>query len=217
VRRAILTLALLGAAAVPAAAHVEVLPTQAVVQEAQQFTVRVPTERPLPTTAVQVLFPPSVTVYAFADPSQGWRMRVLLTSDGRNRGVEYTGGRIGVGRYQDFTFLGTPTRPGTAVWRSRQTYADGKVKPWTGRPEAPGAVSPETGPTQAGPAASTRILTAAEAAQAAAPAAGGDSDDSSDAGIWLGVIAIGVAALAALGTGLLWSTRPARLPEDDER
>jgi uncharacterized protein YcnI len=215
-RRAILTLVLLGGAAVPAAAHVEVLPAEAEVQQAQQFTVRVPTERPLPTTAVQVTFPPQVTVYAFEDPPPGWRMRVLLTADGRNRGVEYTGGRIGVGRYQDFHFLGTPTRPGTAVWRARQTYADGKVKPWTGPPERPGAVSQETGPTQPGPAASTRILTAAEAAQATAPAAQGDSDDSSDAGIWLGVIAIGVAALAALGTGLLWSTRPARLPEDEE-
>ena len=49
----------------------------------------------------------------------------------------------------------------------------------------------------------------------AAVAAGGDDDDSG-AAIWLGVIAIGISALAAVGVGLLWSTRPARLPEDDE-
>jgi hypothetical protein len=30
------------------------------------------------------------------------------------------------------------------------------------------------------------------------------------------VIAIGIAALAALGTGLLWSSRPATLPADDD-
>ena len=30
------------------------------------------------------------------------------------------------------------------------------------------------------------------------------------------VIAIVIAALAALGVGLLWSSRPARLPEDPE-
>jgi hypothetical protein len=133
--------------------------------------------------------------------------------------VVYSGGRIGVGRYQDFDFLGTPTRAGTAIWRARQTYADGKVKPWTGPPEAPGAVSKESGPTARGPAASTRILTAAEAAQggSAGTSTGSGSGDSSDAGVWLGVIAIAVAALAAVGTGLLWSTRPARLPGEDER
>ena len=30
------------------------------------------------------------------------------------------------------------------------------------------------------------------------------------------MIAIGIAALAVLATGFLWSTRPATLPEDDE-
>jgi hypothetical protein len=40
-------------------------------------------------------------------------------------------------------------------------------------------------------------------------------DDGSGAAIWLGVIAIGISLLAALAVGFLWSTRPARLPEDD--
>ena len=101
-------------------------------------------------------------------------------------GVVYRGGRIGVGRFQDFRFLGTPTWAGTALWRSRQTYADGAVKPWTGPPEAPGAVSRESGPTARGPAATTRILTAAEAAQGGASAAASSgSGDSSGAAVWL--------------------------------
>jgi hypothetical protein len=58
---------------------------------------------------------------------------------------------------------------------------------------------------------------AAGTAVSDAPAAvAGRDDDDSGAAIWLGVIAIGIAALAAIGVGLLWSTRPARLPEDDE-
>ena len=40
-------------------------------------------------------------------------------------------------------------------------------------------------------------------------------DGGSDAGVWLGVVAIGIAALAALGVGLLWSSRPATLPPEE--
>jgi hypothetical protein len=61
----------------------------------------------------------------------------------------------------------------------------------------------------------TTVLAAGAAPAApAGPAAGGD-DDSSGAGIWLGVIAIGISGLAAVGVGLLWSSRPARLPPDE--
>ena len=124
---------------------------------------------------------------------------------------------VPVGQYLDFHFLGTPTTTGTAAWPALQTYADGKVKPWTGRPEPPGAVSTENGPTQQGPASATVVVKAGAAPAAAtttatsAPSSGG----SSDAGIWLGLIAIAVAAAAAVGTGLLWSTRPARLPDGE--
>jgi len=54
-----------------------------------------------------------------------------------------------------------------------------------------------------------------DSAGVAGPAA---DDGGSDAGVWLGVVAIGIAALAVLGVGLLWSSRPAPLPpEETER
>jgi uncharacterized protein YcnI len=210
-RRLVAGLVLAVAGAAPALGHVEVLPERATVQQAQEFTLRVPTERPLPTTAVLVRFPPQVTVYAFAPAPPGWRMSIL-ERNGRNVGVRYGGGRIPVGGYVDFHFLGTPTTTGAAVWKALQTYADGKVKPWTGKPEAPGAVSSEGGPTAQGPASATTVVAAGAAT--ATTTASSDSG-SSDAGIWLGIIAIGIAALAAVGTGLLWGTRPARLPPDE--
>jgi len=204
------------ALAVPAMAHVEVLPATVPEGEATQFTIRVPTERDIPTTRVRVDFPSQVTVFSFADPPPGWRLRPLRAPDGRFRGVVYSGGSIGVSRYADFEVLGTGFEEGTAVWPSRQTYADGQVKPWTGPPEVPGeAAAPESGPTDPGPAAAVEIVAPGTPTEGAAPAAGAD-DDGSGAGIWLGVIAIGISALAALGVGMLWSTRPARLPEDDE-
>ena len=196
-----------------ATAHVEVLPTSVPAGEAVEFIVRVPTERDLPTTRVRVDFPPQVTVFSFADPPPGWRITPLRRPDGRFRGVVYSGGAIPVAHYADFRMLGTPFEEGTAIWSSFQTYSDGQVKPWTGPPEQPGAESTESGPSAPGPAAAVEI-TAAGTAPAAAVAA--DDDDGSGTAIWLGVIAIGISLLAALAVGFLWSTRPARLPEDRE-
>jgi uncharacterized protein YcnI len=196
-----------------ALAHVEVLPTSVPAGEATEFTIRVPTERDVPTTRVRVDFPDQVTVFSFAEPPQGWRLTPLRQTDGRFRGVVYSGGRIPVGRYADFRLLGTPFEEGLAVWPARQTYADGQVKPWTGPPELPGAAAaPESGPTDPGPAAAVEIGAPESAAGGAAAA--GDEDDESGTAIWLGVIAIAISLLAALAVGFLWSRRPATLPED---
>lgn len=205
------------ALAAPAVAHVEVLPASVAQGEATQFTIRVPSEREVPTIQVRVDFPQQVTVFSFAEPPPGWTLRPLRAPDGRFRGVVYSGGSIAVSRYADFQVLGTAFESGTAVWPSRQRYADGQVKPWTGPPETPGrSAAPESGPTEPGPAAAVEIAAPGTESSAPAAAATDDGDDGSGAGIWLGVIAIAISALAALGVGMLWSTRPARLPEDDE-
>jgi hypothetical protein len=203
------------ALAAPAMAHVEVLPASVPQGDAVQFTIRVPNERDIPTTQVRVDFPAQVTVFSFADPPPGWRLQPLRAADGRFRGVVYSGGSIAASRYVDFHVLGTPFESGTAVWPSRQRYADGQVKPWTGPPETSGQEAPESGPTEPGPAAAVEIAAPGSVPAGTAQAADED-DDGSGAGIWLGVIAIAISALAALGVGMLWSTRPARLPGDDE-
>jgi uncharacterized protein YcnI len=212
---AIAVLGLLAAAPV-ALGHVEVLPTTGVVEQAQEFVIRVPTERPLPTTGLQVTFPPQVTVYAFGAPPAGWRM-TPIQRNGRYVGVRYTGGSIPVGQFRDFPLLGTPTVKGVALWKSLQTYADGKVKPWIAAPQAPGAASPESGPTDPGPAPAVTIAAAGASATAPGPASTrGSSGVHSGAAIWLGVIAIGLAALACVAVGFLWSSRPMALPDDDD-
>lgn len=205
----VLGVALLSAAA-PANAHIDVLPAALTVGEATELTVRVPTERDVPTTAVRVDVPSQVTVYSVGEPPPGWTVRTLKGTDGRIAAIVWSGGSIPPGRYADFTVLGTPFTAGEAVWPARQTYGDGRVKPWTGPAE--GEAAAESGPTDPGPAPRTTI-SAEGTAPAGAVAAG---DDESGAAVWLGVIAIAIAALAALGTGLLWSTRPARLPGDED-
>lgn len=195
--------------------HVEVLPASVPAGEATEFTIRVPSERDVPTVRVAVEFPAQVTVFSFAQPPPGWRVTPLRRPDGRFRGVVYAGGSIPAGRYADFRLLGTPFEEGLAVWPARQTYADGQVKPWTGPPELPGgAPAAESGPTDAGPASAVEI--GPPGSSPSSTAADGDDDDGSGTAIWLGVIAIGISLLSALAVGFLWSTRPARLPGDGE-
>gem|GEM_PF-456763 len=217
-RRRSLVAALAIAIAVPgtAAAHVDVLPSRVVQGEATEFTLRVPNERDLASTAVEVAFPDAVTVYALGVPPPGFTVRERRAPDGRLTGATFRG-TIPVGRYQDFTFLGTPFQAGTTVWPSRQTYADGAVKPWTETPTPGAEESAESGPTTPGPASAVEVLPEGTSIAPAGPAEGGsDGDDGSGAAVWLGLIAILIAAGALTATGFLWSTRPVRLPEDPE-
>jgi uncharacterized protein YcnI len=185
-----------------AAAHISVSPGQAVLRESTEFTVTVPAEGGLTTNRVTVFFPSQVTVYAVAD-APGWTTRILRKPDGRLRGAEWTGGSIPPDQYATFTVLGTPFEEGTSVWRSEQGLTNGQVKKWTGPPETGDAAAPETGPGTPGPAWAVQI--SAEAAEAS----GGGG-----ASAWPGIIGIALGALALVGVGLLWSSRPAQLPPD---
>ena len=190
-----------------AMAHVEVLPSTAVKGESTEFTVRVPAEEGLTTTQVRVTFPTEVSVYAIAD-APGWTTKILKRPDGRIGGVIWSGGSIPPSHYADFTFLGTPFSTGSAVFPAWQTTSGGKVKRWTGPPEAPGAASTETGVDAPGPASAVTVTaTAAEAA----PAGDGSGNGG---GLWLGVIAIAASLVALAGVGLVWASRPRDLPPD---
>lgn len=206
VRLAVATACL--AVASSASAHVVVLPSVVSLNTSTEFTLQVPTERNLPTVAVRVMFPAQVTVYSFRVPPAGFTVAPILAPNQSIIGAVFRG-TIPVGQYQTFKFLGTAFSTGATTWDAYQTYADGKVKPWTGAPEPAGAVSPETGPTQPGPASQVTVVASAASVT---PSSGGSSDT---AGIWLGIIAIVIAAGAAVTAGLLWTTRPMRLPEDD--
>ena len=209
-----------------AAAHVEVLPDTVAPGADQELAIQVPNERELATTRVAVTFPRGLSVYSLGR-SPGWSQRPVLSADGRLQGVVYRGGHIAPRHYETFHVLAVGTRPGVFAWRVRQTYADGKVKPWTGPPERDTASeAPETGVTRPGPAPATRVAppaaaagngtspTVASAQKPAAAPAKATAKASSPAAVWLGVIAIALASAAVLFVGLLWSTRPARLPAD---
>lgn len=220
-RGAVIALGLLATllAAGTASAHVDVLPQTLTQDQSGELTIRVPNERTdADTVRVRVGIPEQVTVFSVGPTPPGWTVTPIRGANGKFATLVFSGGSIPPDHYVGFTVLGTPFATGQAVWPVVQAYSDGKSKPWTGPPEKPGEEAPESGPTDPGPAAAQTILAAgqAPATDGAAPASSGGSGDDSSTAIWLGVIAIGVALLAVLATGFLWSTRPATLPEDDE-
>ncbi len=187
-----------------AQAHISVVPGAAVLEQPTEFAIQVPAEDGVATTSVRVTFPSQVSVYAVAD-APGWSTRILRTPDGRLRGAEWTGGTIPPDQYARFTVLGTPFEAGTSVWPAEQGLANGRVKRWTGPPETGDEATPATGRGTPGPAPA--VVISAEPV----PAAGGGDGDGA---LWAAIIGIALGALALVGVGMVWASRPATLPPD---
>ena len=166
---------------------------------------------------MRVTIPEQVTVYSFGPPPPGWKVTPIRGADGkfaRPRLQRRVASRRT--RYADFTVLGTPFESGTAVWpvppdlRGRRREAVDRAAREAGRGER------RDRPLRPGPGGGRRRSSSRGPCRPPRASGGGSGDDDSDAAIWLGVIAIGIAALAVLAIGFLWSTRPATLPADEE-
>ena len=145
VGRAAATLLLL---LVPASlgAHAVVQPSEAPPGAYQRYVLRVPTEREVATTRVEIRFPTDVTVVSFADVP-GWELEVMTDSAGRIVGAAWTG-TLPPQRFVEFPFVAVnPREDVTIAWPVTQTYAGGEVVEWAG---------PEGSET---PASVTRVVT----------------------------------------------------------
>jgi uncharacterized protein YcnI len=121
---------LLGTASV-AWAHVRVLPEEVPADSFEVLTVRVPTEKEVPTTEVRVEVPEGFTV-SRVEPVPGWDYE-LEEEEGIVRAITWSGGEIGETEFQQFDIQGkTPAEPGEYPWNAFQTYEDGEVVEWTG-------------------------------------------------------------------------------------
>ena len=121
-----------------ATAHVKVYPdadlTRAPACTYTKFIVRVPTEKPIPTTGVRVLVPAGLTVIGVQPKAGGWHAAFEL-SKGRIVAIAWTGGQIAPREFDEFAILAAgPPRPTTVSWDALQTYSDGSVVRWTGPP-----------------------------------------------------------------------------------
>lgn len=116
-----------------ASAHVTVKPGEVLTGAFQTFTVSVPVEKDLPTTAVKLEIPAGLT---HATPTQrsDWTIQAEKEGSGEEavvKSITWSGNQIGAGFRDDFTFSAkTPENPVELQWKAYQTYGDGSVVAW---------------------------------------------------------------------------------------
>jgi uncharacterized protein YcnI len=105
------------------------------------FTIRVPTEKDVPTVSVRIEFPSALRVSRLKS-KPGWVASVERDSAGVIIGATWSGGEIGPLEYDEFIFSGrTRETAGDLVFKAYQTYQGGEVVSWAG--EVEGRPSPK--------------------------------------------------------------------------
>ncbi len=126
---AVLMFVFVGLSVSNASAHVTVKPGEVATAAYQTFTVSVPNEKDIPTTAVRVVVPSGV---ANVTPTQKSGWSIETKQDGENVSeITWKDGEIAEGLRDEFTFSAkTPAEPGNIEWKAYQTYSDGTVVAW---------------------------------------------------------------------------------------
>lgn len=174
-------------------AHVTVWPRSAARGAYERYVVRVPNEKNVPTTRVEVHFPAEVRISSFLEVA-GWQLQVLSDSAGKITGAVWTGS-LPAKRFVEFPFIGVNPKEGDhIVFPATQTYEGGEVVQWSG---------PEGSKT---PASVTTLFERPATGAAAAPSSG--ASGSSQTPLYVAVAAL---ALGLLSLGLsLRRPEPAR-------
>lgn len=128
-RTTALAVAVLALLAVPAYAHVTVWPQQSQMGAGERYTVRVPTEGQVSTTAVELEVPADVMVtgvlvgsgYAYDVRREGDRI-VAITWKQEIKPAEVA----------EFVFFARNPKAAQILWKARQRFADGTSADWVG-------------------------------------------------------------------------------------
>jgi uncharacterized protein YcnI len=119
------------AAASVANAHAVVFPKTSKTGGYEKYVLRVPNEKTVPTTRVEIRFPAGLRVTAFEDVP-GWQLEVLTDSAKHVTGAVWTG-TLAPQRFVEFPFVAAnPKEEVKLLWPAYQTYADGQRVEWTG-------------------------------------------------------------------------------------
>jgi uncharacterized protein YcnI len=196
------------AGALPASAHVTVNPRSAEQGGYAKFSFRVPTERDVPTTKLEVAFPTDHPLASVSvRPTPGWQAAVtraklatpIKSGDGditeAVSKITWTGGSIKPGEFQEFDVsMGPLPEADSLVFKALQTYADGQVVRWIesaeqgqAEPEHPAPVLTLQPAAATQPGAAQGAGQGAEAASPANPTSTSTTGSRSD-GVarWLG-------------------------------
>jgi len=153
-----------------ASAHVQVTPKEVLTGSLEVFTLAVPTERSVPTTAVTLRVPGTVQ-HVTPNTAPGWNVQIKRTGDNSSDSVSaitWNGGTVPAGLRQEFLFQAKmPDSAQDITWQVIQTYKDGKRVLWElSSQDATSAQEPSDATTdQSGPAAITKVVAKTSAAR----------------------------------------------------
>jgi uncharacterized protein YcnI len=112
-------------------AHAVVYPKKSATGAYERYVLRVPNEKTVATTRVEIHFPDGVRITAFEDVP-GWQLQVLTDSAKRIVGAVWTGA-LAPQRFVEFPFMAANPKTATQlIWPAYQTYAGNEVVDWTG-------------------------------------------------------------------------------------
>jgi uncharacterized protein YcnI len=130
--------------------HAVVYPKASAPGAYERYVLRVPNEKAVATTRVEIRFPVAARVTSFADVP-GWQLEVLTDSAKRIVGAVWTG-TLAPQRFVELPFVAVNPKSETRlIWPVIQTYADGERVEWT---DQEGAKTPAS-VTSVGAAAAT--------------------------------------------------------------
>jgi len=121
-----------------ASAHVTVSPSVAQTSAWQTYTIKIPSEKDLPTTKITMKVPEGVAFKQY-QPLAGWKITtekndsnevtsITWEADGDNEGII-------AGQFQQFNFVAqNPKTEAEVAWDAFQYYSDGSIVEWTGQP-----------------------------------------------------------------------------------
>ena len=125
-------MAALAALVIPAVAlaHAVVYPKTSKPGAYEKYVLRVPNERDVPTTRVELHFPAGLRVVSFGDVP-GWKLQVLTDTAQRITGAVWTG-VLPKERFVEFPFVAVNPKDSTSLtWPTYQTYEGGERVEWT--------------------------------------------------------------------------------------
>ncbi len=113
-----------------ALAHAVVFPKNSAPGAYEKYVLRVPNERDVPTTRVELRFPPGLRVVSFGEVA-GWNLQILRDTAQHVTGAVWTG-VLPKERFIEFPFVAVnPKDSARLTWPTIQTYQGGEVVNWT--------------------------------------------------------------------------------------
>ena len=113
-------------------AHVGVRPKESPTGAKQQYTMRVPTEKAIPTVRIELEVPAGLEISA-VDDVPGWKVEMKKDAAGKIVGVVWSGSSIAPHQAGQFPFTAqNPREETTLAWKVVQVYEDGTRSEWTG-------------------------------------------------------------------------------------